>query len=352
MAAGSPNYDRLSASTLETYRRQFAVQTFDNAALLAVLRQRARIKVKGGRNLVVPLTYEEGTANGGSFLGLDAFSIEEMGGKSAARFGWAFFAEPIAHAWTDTIVNDGDAQVIDLVQADLEQANSTMTDRVNTQLYGDGTGNDGKDLVGLDAMIPVDNTNTYGTIDGSDDDNDWWRNYVTDVSVGGTKTAYDEDVEYNGRPHLLTTMNQAMNNVVARRPSFARSCVWMANMEGYDIYESLADERQRLVDTKVASLGFPTLVHKGCPVMQDANFVTPTGADGDEEDLGHMYLLPTKVILLGIHPRGNFKPTAAVDLGPAGIIGSIRFILVAMQLGCSERRLCAVLYDIRRALAA
>ena len=58
-----------------------------------------------------------------------------------------------------------------LLESKMQIVEETLKATVTSQLYGDGTGNGGKDLTGLGAAIAA--TGTYGGI--SRDTYAWWR---------------------------------------------------------------------------------------------------------------------------------------------------------------------------------
>ena len=71
--------------------------------------------------------------------------------------------------------------MIDLMDARLTVAESTLANLISGGLYSDGTGAGGKEIDGLDAAVPVDpTTGTYGGIDRATwtfwrSPSRWWR---------------------------------------------------------------------------------------------------------------------------------------------------------------------------------
>ena len=63
-----------------------------------------------------------------------------------------------------------------LLEQKMEDAEMSLKDLVNKHAFGDGTGNGGKDLSGLQLMVSA--AGTYGNIDRAEDINYWWRAQV------------------------------------------------------------------------------------------------------------------------------------------------------------------------------
>jgi len=336
-------FDDLLATTLAHHRKELADNIFSEMALLDALRAHGQVSVGGGTKAVFPLMYSAGTSNGGSFSGLDAAVLAEPTGISAAAFDWKYYQWPIVHAWTTSQENRGKEAVIRLITARIKQAKLAIRDDINTDLYGDGTGNGGKDITGLTAMAPIDpSDDEYGGIASAD--YAWWRSQTTDVSAGATKSVYELDAS-SGEAFLLQCMRGQFNFIVARRKTAAQSVIWLADTEGYDMYESLIDPRHRVQDDKTANLGWTNITFKGRPVIQDANVVIQAGAT---EGTSTMYCLPMSCIEFMVQRGAAFQLTKPTSLQAIGKQGTARFVLFGGNLGTDERRLPGVLYNLQR----
>lgn len=86
----------------------------------------------------------------------------------------------------EILQNSGRNQLMDVFDAVIKVAQGEMRDEFDRALHGTGTGNGGKEIVGLQGAIPTANTTgTYGSISRS---NTWWRTNLVDVHtyVAGT----------------------------------------------------------------------------------------------------------------------------------------------------------------------
>src|SRR5690625_7622461 len=84
----------------------------------------------------------------------------------------------------------GREQMIDLHEGRIKVAETRLQNRIAADIYGDGTGNGGKDITGLQAAISsTPTTGTYGGIDRAT----WnfWRNQVISCTsdVGAAMSA-------------------------------------------------------------------------------------------------------------------------------------------------------------------
>ena len=177
MPAGNVNFDSLLGTTLNNYRKTLADNIFRSRPLLWWLTEKNAVrKVSGGVSIVEPLIYAEGQA--GSYGEWDAIQIVPQEGISAAVYPWRQLFATIAISGLEEAQNNGEEAVINLLRAKVMQAEETQKSKLNKMLYADGTGNSGKDFLGLAALIGAGGT-SIGGIDATDPLNIWWRSIVT-----------------------------------------------------------------------------------------------------------------------------------------------------------------------------
>jgi hypothetical protein len=84
---------------------------------------------------------------------------------SFVQYSFAYYAVPVTFSGRETLIKSGKDALIDLVEAHVKVAESTMMNLPNCHFYLDGTGNSGKNITGLAAALPLANTaGTYGAI--------------------------------------------------------------------------------------------------------------------------------------------------------------------------------------------
>jgi hypothetical protein len=177
--------------------------------------------------------------------------------------------------------NNGEAQIIDLLEGKIFQTQETIIENMNTMLFGNGTGNSSKDMLGLSAL--VGSTGSPGGIDATDGDNSWWRSAVTNqagaITIAAMATLYNNCSVGNDQPTIIIT-----------------------GQTQYEAYEALLTDQIRYTDTDMADSGFQNLLFKGAPIT----------FDGTLAGEGKLYMLNTKYLQLVAHSDVWFKPTPFV----------------------------------------
>ena len=252
MALGNVKFDSLLSTTLDNYRKTLTDNVFKARPLLWWLTEKNRVrKLSGGVTIVEPLLIAEGQA--GSYGEWDAIQIVPQEGISAAQYPWRQLFATIAISGLEEAQNNGEEEVINLLEAKVQQAEETLKNKLSTMSYADGTGNSGKDFQGL--ALLVNNTGTVGGIDSAAAENAWWRSYV------GTATGAIAD-KTKLQPAMTTAYNTVSNGNDVIDGIFAAQ-------GAYELYESTLTPNVRYTDTKSANAGFSNLMFKQCPMYWD-----------------------------------------------------------------------------------
>lgn len=246
MAFANSSVSDLIAAGIESRTGEIADNVLGNNALLAQLRKKGRVKtVSGGTQIFQELSFQ-GNANGGWYSGADLLPVGAQDVISASAFSFKQYAVPVTVTGLELLQNSGKERTIDLVEARLEVAESTMMNDLNVGAYSDGTGSGGKQLTGLDAAIPTtakaSQTDTYGGISRST----WafWRSSTTTGQDISTATK------------CQTVMNTQWATQV--RGSDRPDLIIMDQLYWADYMASL-QAIQRFTDPQSADLGFPTI---------------------------------------------------------------------------------------------
>lgn len=275
--AGNSNFDSLLATTLANYQKRLTDNIFKDRVLTWYLNDKTRIKLRGGSKIVEPLIYAQNTTFG-SYSGYDTIALTPQEGISAAEFEWRQLAASIAISGIEEAKNAGEQAVLDLLEAKVMQTEETFKEGLNTMLFADGTGNGGKDFLGLAALI--ESGNTVGNIDGAA--NSWWNSYEENTAAVLTeaymRTAYNSVSKGSDQPDLVLTTQTL-----------------------FEKFEGLLTPNVRYSDVKMANLGFQNLMFKGAPVVYDPACTA-----------GVMYFLNSKYIGLVGHSDRWFAQTPFV----------------------------------------
>lgn len=167
------NWSELETTTREMIDKRLVDNVYNSHPALIRLRKKQKA-APGGRKIVQPLMVSQ-NPNKGSFQRYDKLDIDPYETISAAEFPWArLYVSVVLDEQTIDENSGSEEKVIDILETKMEQAELDMADMLHAQLWGDGTGNNGKDLLGLLPMI--DDGTTYATYGGIDrSTNAFWK---------------------------------------------------------------------------------------------------------------------------------------------------------------------------------
>lgn len=275
----NPNFDNLLTTTLANYRSQLTDNVFTARPLTYFLMDKGRIRMlNGGTKIVEPIIYGENNTVG-SYSGYDSLSLTPQTGISAAEFEWRQYAASISISGIEEAKNNGEQEIINLLEAKIMQAEESMREGFNEMFFADGTGNSSKDWNGLGNLVEA--SGTVGGIDRSS--YSWWRSYEENTAAALTlaqmSTAYNTVSVGNDHPDMVLTTQTL-----------------------FEKYEALLQPQLRYTDTKTADAGFQNLLFKAGPVVYDVHCTA-----------GVMYFLNSKYLTLVGHSGKWFAQTAFVS---------------------------------------
>lgn len=240
--------DELVATTLDNYiSNTLADNVSSQIALYAYLLSKGRTGVDGGLTIREPLLYALNDTVA-SYSGYDTIDVTPQDGIGYAEYDWKSIAGSVTISYEEEWQNTGKSAIIKLLTSKMEQLDLTFVETFNQMWFGDGTGNGGKDFLGLQALIAA--SGEVGGIDSSTET--WWRS-VVDSSM---------NIAAN-----INELNTLYNSVTRgpQKPDFE-----VTTQAGFEKYESLASPNIRFQNTALAELGFDSLAHKGASVTFDA----------------------------------------------------------------------------------
>lgn len=149
----SPNLSEIVTTTLRRRSGVLADNVSRNNALLRRLKANGRQKsFDGGRTIVQELAYAMNSTYR-RYSGYDTLSIQPSDVFTAAEFPIRQAAVAISISGLEELQNAGSAQVIDLLEARMENAFETFNNAFSYDLYSDGT--QPAQINGLQALIPA-----------------------------------------------------------------------------------------------------------------------------------------------------------------------------------------------------
>lgn len=203
------------------------------------------------------------------------------------------YADAVTISGPELLANSGKEQMIELLATRVEIAQSRLRNKIDLDLHGDGTGNGGKNLVGLSAMISTAPTSgTYGGIDRAT----WsfWQNYATTSTIVNGTVATSANIQ--------KMMNTAALAVVRGND---RPDLIYAGATAYRLYLESLQTIQRITDEKMAAAGFSSLKYYGSGGTAD---VVLGGGLGGNQTATRMDFINTKFVHFRPHKDRNFVP--------------------------------------------
>lgn len=301
--AGNASFDSLLSTTLANYRDQLTDNIFTARPLTNHLMENGRMRmVDGGTKIVEPLIYGQNDTVG-SYSGYDTISLTAQEGISAAEYEWKQYAASIAISGIEEAKNNGEAAIINLLEAKIMQAEESMREGFNQMFFADGTGNSGKDWNGLGNL--VDSAGVVGGIDSAGAGNGFWQSYEEGtagaLSLADMSTAYNSVSVGNDHPDMVLTTQTL-----------------------FEKYESLLQPQLRYTDAKTADAGFQNLLFKSAPVVYDVH--APAGT---------VFFINSKYLTLVGHSGKWFEQTEFVR--PENLDAQYALIMCYGNLTCRNR---------------
>jgi len=305
-------------------RKEIIDQVFLATPFWYLLSKKGKRKTQtGGRSIEIPLQYAKNETV--TFIGKGGtVEIAATDPLTVVHWKWKYLTGHIVRYFTEMQMNRGKAQIINKVNADIDNLQSSLIDQLETSLFSDGTGDANLAIDGLANIIKeAPATGTIGDLNAAT--YSWWRNNYKDMS-GEAASIY-----------LRKRMNTMFNDCgkygegVRRFPDIV-----VCAQDVHEMYESEALEISRINigDRKLADLGFGDIAYKGRPITW-----SPSCPDGS------MYFLNTSVMEWVADPIENFTLGEWLPIinQPRDVIAHT---MTVGNLVTSNRRRLGVIFDI------
>ena len=321
-------------TTLENRSGAIADNVTDNNPLLNALNKRGNVKtVSGGDVILQELNYDDSTTRTvNSYSGYETIATNQNSPISAARFDYKQYAASITISGLEVLQNSGKEAILDLLDARMDIAEAQMANRIDTDLYLDGTGNGSKNLTGLAAAVATSpGSGTYGSIDRGT----WtfWRNIAFDATTDGGAAATSANIQsYMHRVALQIVRGRDKPDLIVADNNYYR--LYLESLTAIQRISSMGD------DGKVGS-GFTSLKYFGAGFNSD---VILGGGIGAHETANRMFFLNTKYLHWRPHADRNMVPIGGERMA-VNQDAIVKLIGWAGNLTCSGARYQAVLGD-------
>jgi hypothetical protein len=288
MAYANSAITDIIATTIQSRSGELADNLTQNNAILQRLQQKGNVRPFSGGNVILEeIMYDDSaTNNANSYSGYEVLNIAPDSPISAAQYKISQYADSVTMSGLEMLQNSSKEAIIDLLDGRMQVSEARLLNRISGDLYGDGTGNGGKNLDGLGAAVAVSPTSgTYGGINRAT----WtfWRNQIT---TGATSA------------NILSKMTDA---AIKQIRGTDKADLIVAGNTMYSYYVGALQSIQRIAAEESGAAGFASLKFYGGGTSAD---VVLGGGYGSQETATYMYMLNTNYIFLRPHKERNFVP--------------------------------------------
>ena len=307
MAFANSNVTDIIATTIQERSGVLADNVTNNNAVLRRLKAKGNVRPFSGGNVILEeIMYADPTMiNANSYSGYELINISPNSPISAPSFNIVQYAGAVTMSGLEMLQNSGRNAIIDLMEGRMKVAEAELQNRMDYDIYQDGTGNAGKNIVGLALAIPDDpTTGTYGGISRSSF-NFWRSQFFRGVTDGGSTVSAANIQQY------MTTL--ALRCVRGNN----KPDLWVGDATYFGFYVNSLQAIQRITSEDgggTAGAGFPSLKFYGGGMAADV--VMGGGISGPVSSTqltsgatsAHMWALNTDYIFFRPHKDRNFVP--------------------------------------------
>ena len=289
MAFANSAITDIIATTIQSRSGELADNLTQKNAILQRLNSKGNIRPFSGGNVILEeIMYNDPSTNNAiSYSGYEVLNISPDSPISAAQYKIAQYADSVTMSGLEMLQNSSKEAIIDLLDGRMQVSEARLLNRISGDLYGDGTGNGGKNLDGLGAAVSATpTTGTYGGINRAN----WtfWQNQVTSGATSATT--------------ILAAMTTAS---IKQIRGTDKADLIVAGNTLYTYYVGALQAIQRIASEESGASGFASLKFYGGGTSAD---VVLGGGYGAQETATYMYMLNTNYISFRPHKERNFVP--------------------------------------------
>lgn len=308
-------FAEVAVATLKKSMKTPTSSIADVNTLLRKLKEKGNIKSSGGGTFISEPTTLVENSTLKNYYGYEPGNVGASENLKEARFPKAQKMMHISASGREMRANTGDEKLFDFVDSKIEAARQTASNRMNIELYGDGSTY--QSLLGLQSFAQSAGGGTYGGIDSSIFTR--WQNKFASTAAAGVTGA-----------SIAATLDAAkkISTDGEDSPDMGVLTLDLFNLLEADYRTKIRYDGLRM-DPKAANVGVPSLYHAMIPMYWDIN--TSFGTTGQ---IG--YLLDTKNIYLMEDPKAKWtfgKPEKPVGGDSVVIMG-----IWEGQFICKKRR--------------
>lgn len=296
MAFANSAVSDIIATTIQSRSGKLADNVTANNPLLDRLKSKGNVRPFSGGNVILEeIMYNDtSTTNANSYSGYEVLNIAPNSPISAAQYSISQYYAAVTMSGLEMLQNSGKEAFINMLEGRIRVAEAQLANRIDTDLYLDGTGNGGKNLTGLASAVPdAPTSGTYGGIDRAA----WsfWQPKKYSGTGDGSAAVSASNIQ--------AYMTALAIQLVRGRD---KADLIIADNTYYKFYVASMQAIQRVTnETNTTGAGFASLKFYGGGTAAD---VVLGGGVGAHATSAHMWFLNTDYIFLRPHKDRNFVP--------------------------------------------
>jgi len=269
-------FNAIVSTTMENYKSELADNIFDESVVLNQIKKDGGYKpFDGGTKLIEPLiSGENSTAE--AYGAYDQVDVTPQNNITSALYDPKYYTVSMVYSKQDKLQNSGKSAVINLVESKIKNAEASLKNLINQDMFTGNAANS-KKILGLSQIIEA--TGEVGGLNPATAGQEFWASNEENTAEALTLARMD---------NMVTTLSRGSGKLY--QPNIILTTGTL-----YDKFNSLLVANQRFADPKLAEAGFTSILHKGVPVVFDANCTS-----------GVMYFINTKFLNLRYHKDDNF----------------------------------------------
>lgn len=350
VASFTYNLDSILSTTLMNYRKKLYDNIFNACPFFYWLHANGRKRIEdGGERIVIPLQYGRNTTISSMSSGYDIIDTTPQDNITSAYYEWKEVAGSISISNKELVKNSGKHKIINLLQAKSNEAEMSMVEEIEAMTIGRiSQDNVAADFLPLSEFVqkaPSD-ADTVGGI--AQNTYSWWRNQFNTTNL----TTWAALVAGMGNMY-----NSCSKGGSGGKRSFPD--IIITDQNAYESYESACRDKTRIINEKIADLGFGGLKFRGSTVMwdeympdiyTDTTSVLPTTVDDYSYTKHNMYFLNSEYLDFVVAKGQDL--TIGPFIQPENQKAKTSIIYIMAELCCSNRRKQGALMNIDASLAA
>ena len=326
MPFANPSISDIISTSIQSRTGELRDNLTQNNILLKRLEEKGNmVSFEGGNVILEEIFYSDpATDNANSYSGYELINISPDSPLTASQWSIRQYAASISISGLEQIQNAGREKIIDLLAGRMKVSESRLMNRISTDLYGDGSGNGGKNVDGLANIVSI--TPASGVVGGIDA-SVWafWRNKVS-----------------SGTPVTAANIQSLMTGLTIqqRRNADAPSLGLMDN-SFYVLYNSSLQAIQRVnlnSGDGEAGSGFPSLQFYGAGARMSIEIANGAFT---QSPANRFWSLNPDYLHWRPHAKRNFVPSD--KRSSINQDSETQLVLWAGNLTCSNRSLQGVL---------